>query len=374
MAYQIAGEDGSPLQALLDIDGADLVFHSRGGTIGKDVRNADYAQSLRLALARLASTKVPVLEGWVDSSQVQDIPLRDRQIFGAADQGVSPADAFRLLSSRMQQVGKAKDASKGGGNATKKIRLRLPQGLSSENIAKIVGAIPVEEVNQRLPVSELEKVTAEHVFHAVQKLLSGYEAHSFDSSNDYDVVLEDGTRLAPKAVFGLAASEALGFEVLPKHFSAGLKTPCFRILAASGYHVLPKEGGVVDAKTEVTKPSWVDVDPEFAEGTPQLRRHLRRERSAGLREAKKTEFRRTHAGKLFCERCLMDPVEHFESVEGEACIEVHHRVVQVQHMAEGHITKLEDVECLCASCHRFVHRLLRKGLADSKGAMAQIAL
>jgi 5-methylcytosine-specific restriction protein A len=364
MTYQIAGEDGSPLQALLDIDGADLIFHSRGGTIGKDVRNADYSQSLRLVLSRLASHKVPVLEGWVDSSQVQDIPLNDRQIFGAADQGASPSDAFRLLSSRMQQVGKAKDASKGGGNPTRKIRLRLPQGLSSEKFAEMVGAIPIEEANERLPVSELEKVTAEHIYHAVRKLLSGYEAHAFDASKDYDVVLEDGTRLAPKAVFGLAASEALGFEVLPKHFSAGLGTPCFRLLAASGYDVLPKESAGGDAKTEVTKLSWVDVDPEFAEGTPQLRRHLRRERSAGLREAKKAEFRRTHGGKLFCERCLMDPVVGFESVEGEACIEIHHDLVQVQDMAEGHVTKLEDVKCLCANCHRFVHRLLRKSLPD----------
>lgn len=57
-------------------------------------------------------------------------------------------------------------------------------------------------------------MTAEHLFNAVQRLLAGAD-HGFGESTDYDVVLDDGTRLPPKAVFGLAASEALGYDVIP---------------------------------------------------------------------------------------------------------------------------------------------------------------
>jgi 5-methylcytosine-specific restriction protein A len=65
---------------------------------------------------------------------------------------------------------------------------------------------------------------------------------------------------------------------------------------------------------------------------------------------------------LFCERCCADPIEIFGSEHGEACIEVHHARVQVGQMPEDHTTRLEDLQCLCANCHRFVHRLLRRGL------------
>src|SRR5262245_10821363 len=58
--------------------------------------------------------------------------------------------------------------------------------------------------SRRLPASELRKVTPGYVFNAIRRLLAGFTAHRFGKSTDYDVLLEDGTRLAPKAVFGLA--------------------------------------------------------------------------------------------------------------------------------------------------------------------------
>ena len=47
---------------------------------------------------------------------------------------------------------------------------------------------------------------------AVSRLVSGEDASNFSASTDYDVLLEDGTRLAPKKVFGLALEDALGIE------------------------------------------------------------------------------------------------------------------------------------------------------------------
>jgi len=92
----------------------------------------------------------------------------------------------------------------------------------------------------RLPADDLHKVTAEHVWNAVQRLSTEAVAHAFGESREFDLLGERGVRLPPKAVFGLAATEALGFEVLPKHFSGGIGTPCFRILEDAGFEIVRK--------------------------------------------------------------------------------------------------------------------------------------
>jgi 5-methylcytosine-specific restriction protein A len=236
-------------------------------------------------------------------------------------------------------------------------------------IATLVGGQPTNKdfrSADRLPADQLERVTAEHVWQAVQKLLAGYSNHSFGSSTDYDLVAEGGIRLPPKAVFGIAASMALDFDVQPRHFSAGIGTPCFRILERSGYEVVAK--GEPGALPEAPPPP---EDQEWTEGKQRLILHLRRERAKGLSQAKKTAFKREH-GRLFCERCKMDPSERYGEDIGEACIEVHHREVQVKDMTEGHSTTFDDLECLCANCHRVTHRLLKQaseGRAETRQAM-----
>lgn len=212
---------------------------------------------------------------------------------------------------------------------------------------------------ERLPVEVLNTVSPEYVWSAVQKLLSGYGAHQFGESTDYDLIADDGIRLAPKAVFGVAASLALGFEVLPKHFSGGEGSPCFRLLRSAGYDVVGK-----NEPAHTTDTALSNEEQEWAEGRAVLVRHLLRERARGLSPAKKAQFKREH-GKLYCERCGLDPVDHYQTQDGEACIEVHHHAVQVQDMPEDHRTRLDAVQCLCANCHRLVHRLLKKQVRPS---------
>ena len=60
----------------------------------------------------------------------------------------------------------------------------------------------------------------------------------------------------------------------------------------------------------------------------------------------------------------MDPVEAYGGLHGTACIEVHHHAVQVEDMPEAHKTKLEDLQWLCANCHRVEHRLLKIALEN----------
>src|SRR6202045_59035 len=74
---------------------------------------------------------------------------------------------------------------------------------------------------ERLPAEKLHKATAEHIWHAVQFLCESPTEHNFGPSTDFDLIAPNDDRLPPKAVFGLAATEALGFTVQPRHFSGG---------------------------------------------------------------------------------------------------------------------------------------------------------
>lgn len=104
-------------------------------------------------------------------------------------------------------------------------------------------------------------------------------------------------------------------------------------------------------------------DLRWAEGEVRLVSHLIRERASGLSEAKKAAFVQEH-GKLFCENCSMDPVETYGDALAKACIEVHHSALAVSEMTTDHVTILEDLQCLCANCHRLVHAKLKLGSAN----------
>lgn len=354
--YALAQDDGSLLNAKFEIERSAIILHSRGGTKGKHETNPDYSVTLRLLLRRLKGNHIVISDAWVDSTRVQDLPLSERAILGKNDLGASPEELFKRMSARMQKVGRAKDAMSSNGNANKRIRIKLNDDLLPSTIAGALNAVPLKidlRSQQRLPADELNKVTAEHIWNAVQLLLNGYAEHGFGESTDFDLIADDGARLPPKAVFGIAATEALKFKVLPKHFSGGEDSTCFRILKAAGYLILPKQ---TDANP--TSHLTIATDEHWTEGRTRLVTHVRKERGSGLAAAKKAEFRRLN-GKLRCERCEMDPVLTYGSVDGEACIEVHHKATQVQHMEDGHKTRLEDLQCLCANCHRVVHRLLK---------------
>jgi hypothetical protein len=215
---------------------------------------------------------------------------------------------------------------------------------------------PALRPDGNLPADLLEAVTPEHLFIAGQMLSAGYADHDFGEHTDYEVVFQ-AKRLKPKAMFGVAASRALGFRVLPGHFHGGLGTQCFRKIESADYEIVrvgssePKRG-----------PRLSDEDRRWAEGNPRLVTHLRKERARGLAKAKKSQFLSDH-GRLFCERCKLDPVRHFKDQAGNAAIEVHHRATAVAGMDEGHETVLADLQCLCANCHRFIHRLMKLGRA-----------
>ena len=92
-----------------------------------------------------------------------------------------------------------------------------------------------------LTSSEINQIKAKHLREAVYLLLDGKVEHAFSDSTHYDVLLNDGTRIPPKALFGVAASRVLNFEVLPSHFTGGEGTPCFRTIRNAGFCIVPKD-------------------------------------------------------------------------------------------------------------------------------------
>ena len=223
--------------------------------------------------------------------------------------------------------------------------------LTAKQSAAVSGGEEITDYG-RLPAEQLRKVTPEYIWEAVQILLQGTHADGYRPSVDYDLLADDGVRLAPKQVFGLAATAALGKDIKPVHFTGGVGTVCFELLEAAGYKIVPKDEQAepVEIPTDIEEREW-------AEGQVKLVYHLKRERSPGLSKAKKAAFTKKH-GRLFCEECGTDPIEAYGDF-GVACIEVHHDAIQVADMGDEHKTTLDQLRCLCANCHRIVHRRLK---------------
>lgn len=206
---------------------------------------------------------------------------------------------------------------------------------------------------ERFRSAVLAKVSPEHIWLAVQGLQNGsLQLHPFGESTDFDLVSDDGQRLPPEAVFGIALSMSLEIPVEPKHFSGGEKSPSFRILRAAGFRVIPKDEPTPNNELEIEEGEW-------EEGRQFIRSHVARERASGLAKAKKAQFVRLN-GVLKCEQCGLVPTEHYSTALADSCIEVHHAKTLVSQMGTVHKTRLEDLQCLCANCHRLVHRQLRE--------------
>jgi len=356
--YLVNDDSGQELDARFSVEGRDIVFASRGGAKGKAAVNADYSRGLLLTVTRLSAASVPILGAWVDSSTVQHLPLSDRTILTKVEANRSPEQICSLLASRMKEVRGDANSNAKGGNSTKRIRIATGYSGTETDLASLLAGQTMQgdfRSRERLPAEVLSRATPEFVWTAVQQFMQGEVEHSFGASTDFDLIADDGRRLPPKAVFGVALSAALGgMKVLPKHFSGGETSTCFRLLRSAGYEIVPKDAA---PQTQAVV-GYDEPDEGWSEGKQRLVSHLKRERRAGLSRAKKAQYLRLH-GKLECERCKLDPVAHYGTEHADACIEAHHAKTQVTDMSDGHKTRLEDLQCLCANCHRLVHKLLR---------------
>jgi len=353
MAFLVLDESERALDAFLELQEDGIDFHSRGGSkkIGNH-RNSEYSPALRLILQRLRSAKIEIEGIWLNSSNVQSMSIDQRWLLSNKELQSDSALAFTRVSERMKTIGQSQNAK--GGNSTRRIRIQFKafHKLNSIQDQLCLQHVPQDLRNlHRLPNSELWKVRPDHIWDAISALRQGAQ-HNFGPSTDFDVIVNESERYPPKAVFGLAATQALGFDVGPKHFSGGKGTVCFKSIEKAGYGIVAKGENYKDPEIPTN-----EDDRIWLEGSPKFIGHFRKERAKGLAAAKKSQFINLH-GRLFCEKCKMDPIQVFGDENGLACIEVHHRTTAVSEMDPDHQTKLEDLQCLCANCHRVVHHLM----------------
>ncbi|MET8827478.1 HNH endonuclease [Streptomyces sp. NPDC004610] len=118
------------------------------------------------------------------------------------------------------------------------------------------------------------------------------------------------------------------------------------------------EEGISSGELHLLAPQPDEVDASGAtaiEGRLLVRRALARERDPKLR-ARKIKQVLASGQPLRCEVCDFDFARTYGADLGEGYIEVHH--VTPLHVAGIRETRLDDLACLCANCHRMCHRSL----------------
>lgn len=356
----IADAMGHSLRAKVEIGDGEIVVHSRSGA-GETARNPQYRPALEAILSRLQREGLRP-EVYLDSAPVRSRPLAERRLALPNELTGSVASQFDML------IRRSNDGSASRG-AWRRLLLRVPT-MPDYALRSILDGSARQRTSV-LPVAQLERVGRQHVETAIAELRSGAERPtSFDDATGYLLVTPDGgAPLPPKKVFGIALAEALQTYITPQDFSSGERI--FGILNKLGFKVIPIAEAITEKSSLLRKsPSREQIEEALAglpitdeerawvEGDVRVATHLRRERSGALPKQFKSDFRAKH-GKLFCQRCDRDFVDAYGADAAEACFEAHH-TVPVSQMLAGHQTTPDQLQLLCANCHRITHRLMTR--------------
>ena len=167
--------------------------------------------------------------------------------------------------------------------------------------------------------NDYERVKSADISEAVQAVRDKSVKHPFGKSTDYDLLLDDGRRLAPKAVFGVAARRTLGLDLGPRHFRGGENTPCFRIIREAGFAIVPKGG-------DGNVPPDPDEQVMDRGGCEARVARQVRTRPGGGTGARNRRSGTSTKGVWDARRVDYTPSSTTEKESGAACIEVHHKV------------------------------------------------
>lgn len=221
---------GKELLAKVEIDGTDIILHSRSGT-GERARNPDYRHALEAILARLAAEGIKP-EVFLDSAPArQKHPAEnDRRLAHGPDLTGDVGEQADVLIRRS-------NAGSDSHGAWRRLRLRPPR-MPAYALSSILAGT-VEARQHGLSTAQLRSVQRRHVEAAIDELRRGAERYTrFDAPTGYWLVTSDGKPpLPPKKVFGIALAEALQTYVRPNDFSSG--DTVFSILAGLGFAVVP---------------------------------------------------------------------------------------------------------------------------------------
>lgn len=385
MDYYLLNHRGNPLEARITVEQNTVTLHSRSGRPRNALpadrgRNPDYVEAFDALFARINQPTLAVERVLLDSAPAQSAHEDARVLASKNDfQSLDLEEIKRQIRTRMRAFGRKPGLPANEGNQNKKIR--VDTNLSAAELVPRLRLVSIHPTSpsydatfsplpraERWPTEVLRKVAQGHVNAALTRLDAGEEPAGFGPSRDYDAMTSAGRRYAPKQLFGFALQEATGTAPVSANFSAGWGTPCFEILEECGLWIVPKHGGKGTPRPStragrIAPQSFAPTDEErtWVEGNPRMATHLVRERHPGLSKEKREHFEKAH-GKLFCEMCGLEPAAVYGPEAGDACIEVHHARTQVAHMEQGHETSLDDLQCLCANCHRVLHRAISLGV------------
>jgi hypothetical protein len=147
---------GAALDASFSVEahpaGTTVFFESRGGRRGTAAsRNQDYNPGLELLLTRMADLGLTLVDAYVDSALVQNLPIAERRLLGErlpmALARVDPRK-LRLQLTRAQRPIARSPGARGAGNRTRRIALVLdvnaPPSLITADLAGLTGSDVVE--------------------------------------------------------------------------------------------------------------------------------------------------------------------------------------------------------------------------------------
>ena len=131
---RVYADSGQPLDATFSAvavaDGFELIYESRGGTLGTvSARNSEYNAGLDVLLARLAGRKAIITDAVVDSRDTRNLSPEERRLELASGYPLriaahDPVELRLELSRTQRSVGRRPEA-KGAGNRTRRLRLSL---------------------------------------------------------------------------------------------------------------------------------------------------------------------------------------------------------------------------------------------------------
>ncbi|WP_456297287.1 HNH endonuclease [Vibrio sp. AK197] len=133
-----------------------------------------------------------------------------------------------------------------------------------------------------------------------QFLKQNSSVNTYSHSSTYDLIVDEEP-YPPKAIFGLAMTKLLGFEVLSYHFSAGLKSPCFTTFENLGFEIRLKDGNPwSDAEMEDSVREYLRILELSRKGEKFNKAQIYRELSRRHKRGHKSyEFRMQNISYVF---------------------------------------------------------------------------
>ncbi|WP_163233880.1 HNH endonuclease [Caulobacter rhizosphaerae] len=343
--------NGAALTTKVQIEGYRIVLH-RAGTL-QEATDGDFRATLELVLHRL------LLERIRPFVTLHQAPPPRRSMKTLDDFELVPP--LRLKGSAGERADTLYSASQGKTpQAWPTMELNIPW-MPHYALASILEGV-AERRPEGLDRPQLRRVEARHLQAAIDEVQEIERYTRFRDATGYWLIPPDGgDPLPPKKVFGIALAEALRTYTTPNDFSSG--PLIFDIMRDRGFDVVRQEdlprrspggAGVGGAGTSPAEIPLTDEERRWLEGNPKFVAHMRNERSGKAPGVFKDDFRKQH-GRLFCERCDEDFVAAYGTVLAEGCFEVHHKI-PVSHMKPNHVTTSDQLQLLCANCHRITHR------------------